>query len=63
MKKILNISMVESKSLDDSTFGFIYLGLSTVESESLDFSFEKWDIKIHLDSSNNFNFVSDKENT
>ena len=37
--------MVESKSLDDSTVGFIFLGLSTVESESLEFSIEKCDTK------------------
>ena len=46
MKKILDFSIVESKSLDFSTIGVIYLGLSTVESESLDFSFEKCDVKI-----------------
>ena len=37
--------MVELKSIDDSTVGFIYLGLSSVESESLDFSIEKCDTK------------------
>ena len=51
MKKILEFSMVESKSLDDSTVRFIYLGLSTVKSESLDFSIEKCDINVYLDSS------------
>ena len=44
MKKILDFSMVESKSLDDSPIGVTYLYLSTVESKSLDFSFEKCDI-------------------
>ena len=43
MKKILDFSMVESKSLDFSTIGVTYFGLSTVESESLDCSIEKCD--------------------
>ena len=45
MKNILDFSIVESKSLDDSTVGFTHLGLSTVESESLDFSIKKCDRK------------------
>ena len=44
IKKILDFSMVGSKSLDFSTIGFTYLGLSTVESESLVFSIEKCEI-------------------
>ena len=40
IKKILDFSMVESKSLDFSTVGFVYLSLSTVEPESLDFSMQ-----------------------
>ena len=44
MKTRLKFSVVESKSLDYSTVGFTYLGLRTVESTSLEFSIEKWDI-------------------
>ena len=44
VKKIFDFSMVESKSLDDSTAGVTYLSLSMVESESLDLSIEKCDI-------------------
>ena len=36
--------MVELKSLDYSTVGFTHLGLSTVESISLEFSIERGDI-------------------
>ena len=45
MEKKLDFSIVESKSLDFSTIGVIYLGLSTVEFESLDFSLENCDVK------------------
>ena len=44
MKTLLEFNVVESNSLDYSTVGFTHLGLSTVESESLEFSIEKCDI-------------------